>query len=238
MNLTISKRDAKLLLILLGIIILLVGYLAIYNPYTAKTEAVEAETAALQPELADLMSYYDNLDEYYAGTDAAAQTVEAELRNYPAAIRSEDVILYAVAMEKQTGATISSIAFAGEEILSQFAVMDKAADGTVAARDLTAWRTGATVSCSLSYQQLKSVIDYVNKSGDRSSLESVSVTFDSESGQLTGDVSFLQYFVAAADDEYVPSGVSGVTLGRADLFGTVAQTAQTGDTAGSGSVIG
>ena len=235
MNLTISKRDAKLLLILLGIIILLVAYLAIYNPYSAKTAAVEAETAALQPELADLMGYYENLDSYYAGIDAAAQTVEAELRNYPAAIRSEDVILYAVAMENQTGASIQSISFHAEEIQSQFSVMDKAADGSYSTRELTAWRTGATVSCSLGYQQLKKVIDYVNKSGDRSALENVNVTFDSENGQLTGDIGFNQYFVASADDAYAPTAVSGVTLGRDDLFGTAAPAGETG---AAGNVIG
>lgn len=236
MNLTISKRDAKLLLILLGIIILLVAYLAVYNPYTTRTEAVEAETAALQPQLQELQGYYQNIDSYYAGIDSAAETVEDELRHYPAAVRSEDVIMYAIAMEQQTGASISGIAFTGEEIVSQFAVMEKAADGSLASRDMTAWRTGSTVNCSLGYDQLKSLIDYINKSGDRTALDIVSVTYDSESGGLTGEATFYKYFVASAGDAYVPAAVPGVTLGRADLFGTVPAAAQT-DT-GAGSVIG
>ena len=106
MNLTISKRDAKLLLILLGIIILLVAYLAVYNPYTTRTEAVEAETAALQPQLQELQGYYQNIDSYYAGIDSAAETVEDELRHYPAAVRSEAV---RQAMEKWPFAKSASV---------------------------------------------------------------------------------------------------------------------------------
>lgn len=222
---TISKRDAKLLLILLGIIILLVGYLAVYNPYVNKTEAVEAETAALQPELTELQGYYQNLDTYEAGIDSAAGTIDNEMANYPTDVRPEDLIMYAIKLEDKIGLSVSSISFSGAEDILDFQLPVKADDGTYSLRDVSAYSSGMTVNCNLGYQQLKDMIDYIADTEHRTSLDTVSVNFNSEDGKLIGTATINKYFVAGADETYVPTEVPNVPLGTDDLFGTFSLTA-------------
>ncbi|MEG1633687.1 MAG: hypothetical protein RR314_06490 [Oscillospiraceae bacterium] len=226
---TISKRDAKLLLILLGIILLLVAYLAIYNPYIAKTEAVDAEIAALAPELSELQGHYANLDAYKSGIDTAAELMDSELRNYPSAIRDEDLIMYATTLQDKTGLRLTGVAFTGAEAILQFQEVSVAENGAVALRDVTAWRSGATATMTLGYQELKDMIDYISKTRTRTSLESVTVTFDSETGELTGDLTFNKYFISGAGDVYSPTEVPSVPLGKDNLFGTLTPAAEAGD---------
>ena len=226
---TISKRDAKLLLILLGIIILLVGYLAVYNPYVGKTETVEAESAALQPELAELQGYYSNLDSYYAGIDDAADTVQEELEKYPSDVRPEDLIMYVISLEDKIGLDITSIVFSGVDPIITFQTVDENEDGTYAVRDVSAFRSGMTVSCSLGYQEMKDMIDYLADTPLRTALDTVSVSFNSETGKLVGTATINKYFVAGADEEYVATEVPTVPIGTDDIFGTFTVSAESGD---------
>lgn len=68
---TISKRDAKLLLCLLGIGIFLLFYLAVYGNLNSQAEKVRADTAALMPELTELRGYNTNRETYQKGIDDA-----------------------------------------------------------------------------------------------------------------------------------------------------------------------
>lgn len=237
MNLTISKRDAKLLLILLGIVILLVAYLAVYNPYISKTDAVRAEADALRPQLSELQGYYANLDAYNAGIDECADTMSTQLERYPTDVRSEDLLMYAVQLQQSTGIAVQGISFTGPEVLSQFSEISKADDGTYTTRDAAAMRSGATLTMSLSYQSLKDLLDTLSGEAHRTALDNVGVTYDSETGALTGDATFYRYFITGDGDEYVRTTVPSVPLGTEDLFGTVPGADGT-DTGGDVTIIG
>lgn len=226
---TISKRDAKLLLILLGIIILLVGYLAVYNPYVNKTEAVEAETSALRPTLEELNGYYQNLDSYYAGIDSAADTMEEELAKYPTDVRPEDLVMYAINLEEKIGADITGIVFSGVDPIMDFQTVSENEDGTYSIRDVSAFRSGMTLSCSLGYQEMKDMLDYLIDTNFRTALDVVSVSFNSETGELIGSASINKYFVAGSDEEYVATQVPTVPIGTDDIFGTFTVSAESGD---------
>ena len=222
---TISKRDAKLLLILLGIIILLMSYLAVYNPYLEKIEAVEAETAALRPELEKLQGYYQNLNVYQAGIDSASETMTAELANYPSDIRAEDLIMYAVSLENKVGVKVTGITFSEPQPILSFQTISETSDGGWDAVDLTAYRTGMTVSCSLGYQALKDMADYLADTQYRTALDTVSVSFNSESGELIGTAGINKYFVASGTEDYQATEVPKVSIGTDDIFSTIGITA-------------
>jgi len=226
---TISKRDAKLLLILLGIIILLVGYLAVYNPYVGKTEAVQAETAALQPELSELQGYYQNLDSYYAGIDSAADSMAEELENYPTDVRPEDLVMYTISLEEKIGLDVTSIIFSGVDPIMDFQTVFANEDGSYSTRDVSAFRSGMTISCSLGYQEMKDMIDYLTETPFRTALDTVSVSFNSETGKLIGTATIVKYFVAGADEVYVATEVPTVPIGTDDIFGTFAVSAEIGE---------
>lgn len=230
---TISKRDAKLLLILLGIIVLLVCYLAVYSPYTTRADSVRSETEALRPTLEQLQSYSQNLDAYKADTETAKTAIADALTRYPTDVRQEDLIMYTVDMADRTGLSVDSISTDTPAALLQFTENTENADGTLTPRTLTAFTRSATLSCSMTYSALKSMIDYISTSALRTALDSVTVSYDSETAGLTGTVTFDKYFITGDGDTYTATDVPSTALGRDNLFGTLTPAATgTDETAG------
>lgn len=217
---TIRKRDAKLLLILLGAVVLLIGYFSIYIPYSALADGVTSQTDALRPQLTKLQGYYQNLSAYRTGTDSAKSTIDAEMKRYPTDVRPEDMIMYAETLRTNFGLNVKSISFSRPAPLLQFKGIEAKGNG-YSIRSLTAYKRSMTISCDVSYQKMKDMIDYINSTGLRTSLESITVSFDSGSGQLTGDAVVDQYFVTGDGDKYTATQVPDVSLGKGDLFGTV-----------------
>lgn len=225
---TISKRDTKLLLMLLGIIILMATYLAVYNPYISKTEAVQAETAAIKPELTELEGYYENLSTYQAEIESFRQTIEDELKNYPTQIRPEDLVMYAIGLEDSIGLNISSIAFSQTEPMMPLQLPQQDESGLFSLREASAYHSGMTISFALGYQQLKDTIDYLAKTDKRTALDTISVSFNAEDGGLLGTATINKYFVAGPDETYVETIVPNVPIGTDDLFGTFTAVAADG----------
>lgn len=217
---TISKRDAKLLLILFGIVILLVGYLAVYNPYNNKADEVKAEISELETSAEELRGYYNNLDAYYAGIDSASEIIEEEMGRYPTSVRHEDMIMYAISMEKDIDIDITNISFSGPNVVAAFQGASEDENGETVVKDMTAQQNAMTVSCDMSYKGLKDMIKYITKTEQRTTLDSVSVSFDAETAQINGSATFNKYFISSPDDEYVETQVPKIPLGKDDLFGT------------------
>ncbi|MEA4966114.1 MAG: hypothetical protein VB055_09870 [Oscillospiraceae bacterium] len=219
MNITITKKDAKLLLVLLGILILLVGYLAVYTKYSNLTDDMNGEIKDLKVTADELQGYYDKLDTYRAGIDAADAVVTAELAKYPSAVRYEDQVMYAIGLQEDTGLEVTGIAYANPVQVSAFQRLTR--DGnTVTASNVTAMEYPVTLTMNLTYAQLKGLISYVDATELRTALDIVSVSFDAEIGNLTGSVVINQYSVSDGTEPYAATEVPDVPLGVSDLFGT------------------
>ena len=222
---TISKRDAKLLLILLGIVIFIVAYLAVYNPYISRTEEIQAEISGLQPSLTELSEYHGKLDTYRAGAEKARQTIEEELEKYPVSVRPEDYVMYAITLEKEIGLDIDSIAFTAAKPMLSLRLPYQSGNGQYAFRDVTAYQSGMNISFSLDYLQLKRAIDYIAATRHRTSLDTVSISFNPENGKLLGTATVKKYFISAGDEPYEATRVPSVPIGTDNLFGTFNVTA-------------
>jgi hypothetical protein len=215
----ISKRDANLLLLLLGIVIFLFGYFGVFSPTQTKTDVIRAEVKGLAPTLQELQGYQDNLSAYQAGIDKASATIGEEMLRYPTDVRSEDLVMYAIYLEKDLDIDVTSVEFSETVPIAQINSVVKT-DGGYTLSPLTAYECSMTAACSLSYAELKALLLYPGKTPARTTLGNLSISFDAESGQLTGSVVFDKYFVTSGSDPYVPTEVPKVELGTRDPFGT------------------
>jgi len=217
---TISKRDMRMLFMLLGAVFLLVGYFAVYHPYMEKADAVQADIDELQPKLDTLRDYFQNIDAYQAGIKETKRTVQTEMEHYSTDIRPENMILYAKSIETNFGVDVTGISFDDPISVLEFQGVEEQ-DGAYSVRDLTAFQRSMTINCNLSYQQMKDMIDYINTTEQRTSLDSINITYDAESGELTGDATLKQYFVTGKGDKYIAADVPDMELGKGNLFGTM-----------------
>jgi hypothetical protein len=214
----LSKRDAKLLLILLGLVVFLLSYLLIYNRYTAKSDELDAQIAQMRPQLATLEDYNKNLNSYEAGiAEAKVSTAEA-MKQYPTQILPENAILYADELEKKVGITASELSFAEPVLVSEFNGVTQSGQNDVSVT-MDAYETTMTMSCDLSYAQLKNLLTYVYQSPLCCGVPAFSVSYDASKAALTGTVSVAQYSISYENAESSRGVMPFVPQGQTNLFG-------------------
>jgi hypothetical protein len=69
-----------------------------------------------------------------------------------------------------------------------------------------------------SYQSIKDVIEKINTDQDRKSIETLSLAFDSETGDLSANVSMSLYSLTGTEATYTTPTVDGVVFGTSNIF--------------------
>lgn len=215
----ISQRDAKLLFVLGGLLIFLILYMGVVTPLQEKTEQVQADIEVLAPELAALEAYQQELPAHERETAQLAETLQAELARYPAAVKEEDFLVYLLDLEAATGAVMDSVTFTAPEIALQFPCIVQQ-DGKTVTADVTAYRTGVTMTNALNYPQLKHSLAYIYDSPMQAALDEVSVSYNAETGNLNGSFTLSRSAISWSGAEYIPAELPAADKGVFDPFGT------------------
>lgn len=215
----VSKRDAKLLLVLAGLLVFLGLYLGVFNRFQAKADAVRQSINELQPQLDELEQQYLDLAKYEQGIRDYRSSVETELAAYPVGIKEEDFLSWLLRLEAREGIRIDSVSFDAPALLSEFpAVMEKG--GADAHTTMDAYRAGVVMVGQMTYPQLKSVVDALYADDVQTSLDSVALSYNMETGKLTGTFAIARYYVQWEDSVYEAEPVPETPLGVNDPFGT------------------
>lgn len=220
MKLTLSAKDKKLILIFGALALFLALYFAVYMPFTDKTEALEAEIAKKEPRLEQLETYQQNLALYEKSIKEDKAALEQLSVHYPNAVRPEDKIMYAVDLEKDVGLAISAVSFAEPALYAEFPGVRPQPDG-YETLSLAGWQSGMSLSCNLSYPELKNVIAYIYDTTYSTALDAVSVSYDSSTGNLTGTMNLSKFYVTGLDDTYRETDAGDIPLGQPNPFRTL-----------------
>lgn len=227
----ISKHDQKLILVLLGILIFLGAYFGICKTYNSKRTNTESQISELSVELDTLRAYSADQSSYQSEIDRIGAEINSTLSKYPSDVRSEDLIMFAIDLEEKIGIKIDNIAIVAPDPVSNFSIPKEAQDGIKIA-PVASMRIGMTINCSLSYEQMKKLLDYVYASSKKSDVSNVSVSYSSETGALNATISMDKYFIASEDYTYSETDIPSVSLGTDNPFGTFTVTAETPTTTG------
>ncbi len=226
----ISKRDLRLVLILLSILIFILAYFLVYSKYETRTGEVETQKKELQTKLSQLQGYSNKLGEYEQAIESNKQTIKNEIAHYPNDVRSEELIMYAVDLEDEVGLSISTASFSGPQLVMPLrAILER--DGTTENLTLTAYRNTLSITAELTYQQLKSFIDYINYTTYVTKLNTANLSFDSETGELMSTIIIDKFFITGADAEYYETEVPVMGYGTENIFGTITKAEPAAETA-------
>jgi len=217
---SISKHDQKLILVLLGLAIFLASYFGISKAYNEKRLDVESQTAALSAQLDTLRSYNAQQSTYQSEIDTIDQSLSTKLALFPSDIRSEDLIMFVTELEAQVGISVSNISLAAPQLITKLTIPEKSDSGYQFVPKL-ALRTGLTVSCSMSYAQMKKLVTYIYANKVKTDIESISVSYNSASGELSGSVTIARYFICPTDYVYDATDIPFVQKGVDNPFGTI-----------------
>ncbi len=91
---------------------------------------------------------------------------------------------------------------------------------TTANGGVVGYKTTLVVEFKTNYDGLKKAIDFVNGYDDKMSIDTITVEFDSETGNLKGTMNLCMYALDGIGATYVEPKISDVKLGLKDIFGS------------------
>lgn len=241
----LKKSDINILLIALGLAIAAIAYFFVFTKLNEKTDAMKANNASLQQEVDRLQELANNKQKFLDDTATMQDEIENIKAQFAAAYKPEDEVLYVRDLEKSFDASAKTVNMPGT---SPMEVAQTAADQTAAAPaapaaeesvdatevtgdaapvDATAqtaapeillYQTPVTINFVASYNSIKDIVKRLNTDEMRKSVETLSLAFDSETGDLTGTMLFNMYSLTGTDVTYTTPEIPGITFGTNNIF--------------------
>lgn len=134
LNLDISMRDKKILLMFFGLVIFALGYFLGYQPQMKKAEALQAQSVPVREHLDNLLAMAQKKDFYIEETQSIQEKLDEYTAEFPADVREEDGIVLANNMENSLDMQFSNVSLGVREFVAS---MDGSTQEDVEARQQT-----------------------------------------------------------------------------------------------------
>ena len=118
MDMNISMRDKKILLMFLGVGVFATGYFFGYRPQMEEAQSIQASNESLQERLDELLKLAENKDYYLEETESLNAKVDEYTSAFPADIRPEDGIVLSMNMENSLDMQISNVGLGTREFVA------------------------------------------------------------------------------------------------------------------------
>jgi hypothetical protein len=223
----ISKRDIKMLLILFGIVIFVLCYFLVYLSFNEDNEFLLEDIEDAEFKLVQLREIEREVAGYREMAAESERLILAKQAEYPADVRAADLIMYVVELEENIGIETGGITFIQPVSIMTVQGLTESENGGYTFAAQNAYRTGVNISCSLTYQQLKDLINYVYEETPKASVHSISLSYNSATGLLYGNMIINRSFLSSNDIEYVAAQIPDMELGLPNPFGVVRPAAPT-----------
>lgn len=225
----ISDRDKKVLYIVAGIAILALAYFLGFQKMMETKNTLVEENIRLEQEVKKLMGMVAKKAQVEQETQDCRKNVEEILVNYPPELRTQDAIYQLDLMEqaveglvlKTESFTMNQPFFANgaliEGTVQDVAETTSETAGTVNAH-LAGYCSDVTATCETNYKSLKQIIEFINSSTNRMTIETISATRGEGNKELTCSISINMYSVTGTEKEYEDPNVTSSQVGKEDLF--------------------
>lgn len=251
MDMKVSKRDAALLIGLAGILIMAAVYYFVYLPMDEKKVALEAENATLTTRVNELQTLYDEKDLYIAQTESMKAEIDTICNSFPADVKTEDMIMLGVDLANTAPLSVQAInmgeaedvyhvgqavaeAKAAEEAAAAAQTATEDTDGAAAvtpapteqpagdtAAEKVLYKKLCGITYLVTYSGFKSAINTICSSTDRRTIESVTATYDINTGLIAATQNINMYYMTGTDKAYEAPSIPFIPQGTDNIFGTV-----------------
>jgi hypothetical protein len=224
---SVSSKECKLLVILVGILAVVAVYFAVYKPTMEKNTALESENATLSQKVDYLKSLVAKEEEYRSETERMNAEVAQMLVDFPSYLMIENEIMNVVDSEGVSNADIASVTV-GDPALIDVAgstTSESAGDGTTtvtssAAQQYSLFDMNTSISYTASYEGMKQLINFVAGDKDKHSVSTFTATLDNSTGYITGVMDYDAYFIYGQDKDYVSPDIPSINHGTENIFGS------------------
>lgn len=214
----ITTKDKKLILMVGGLALFLIVYSYIFRPMQEKTFQMQSEIERLERECRELEIQNTNMEAYEEQIIEYRATIADAMKLFPVDVKEEDVMSYLLKLQDKNEIELMSVAFNEPLTVVNFDGVISA-DGEDKMVHMIGQQVSTTATAELTYAKLKDVLNYIYETQTQTTLESVTVVYDSKKELLNGSFDFSRYTLGYDEAEYKPEKLPEVDLGKEDLFG-------------------
>lgn len=227
-----QKNKILLLIGLVGVFSMLLTYLYVFQPNQDKTNMIVMQNTQLQSEVTRLETIANNKQKYEQEILTMRQEISSFVERYPADILPEDTIMFIDELEDVNGVSVSAVGFGGaSEVVypgqvtllptENVANSDVEQLKDVASMDLHLYKLPLSLNIETEYYDFKDVIDYIYEHRNRMDLSAISLSFDHNTGGLSGSVTLDTYYLQGSNTKYEESFIPSMKLGVDTVFGNI-----------------
>lgn len=213
----LTKKDKRLLLVLLGLVIFALAFFGLVKPFQEKTAELETQITALTKERDLLLTHHSRQDDYLEEMQKIGRFSLQELQRFSTDVRSEDLIMYANELQEKIGLQIGGLLVEPPQTLARL-MLPPDVEGSGDLHPVVIMEARLQMSCALSYGELKQLINYINANPKKTSLGLVSASYSGEGGNLAAQLSISRYFLVTEAYEYTETQIPPVEKGSPDPF--------------------
>lgn len=220
---TISKRDIQLLIGFAGILLVILTYFFFYTKLQEKTELLKADNQILAEEVGKLESLNLQKDIFLKKMEEYNVETKRIQEGYDVGYLTEDDIMYIVNMENTSSNQLavpylnmsgpSAVALPATTIVGEMGMLP--VDNGV-----LLYQAPMNFGMEITYDGFKNMINYIYATGGTKNVESVSLMFNTSTGQLSGTMVLNRYFISNTDRIYQPYEIPNMRIGTDNLFKT------------------
>lgn len=240
----LNNQLIALLLVLGGIVIILISVFLICMPAQTDIESLKMTLEQKEAEYQQTLAIAAKQAQYEQEIAVDEANIKNILAQYPSDVKYEDEIFYVKDILETNYATLdfSSLGFSpqlmvisSDQALAAQSGGAQAADTTstdATATDANAaggmsgyqlYSTPLSLAGTIGYDDFKSLIDYINHDTQKKNYDSINLSFDENSGNLSVSMNLNFLTIGGTDNVYTPSVIPDNTgIGKENIFGSIA----------------
>lgn len=199
--LKISERDKKLLIVVMAVLIMALAYFFGYSNLSAQVDELSTKKTSLETTKRDLKEKNDNKQKYINDTDKLSKACTVLIDKYDSTTSQPNAIEFFNKTEDVTGVWVKSLSLSPATVLYKFGqIASSNVNGTSSySSNLVGYKSSINISYEGDYSQWKNFVKYINTYASKSTIDSLTATYNDSTGVVSGTASISLYAIQGGD---------------------------------------
>ena len=199
--LKVSERDKKLLIVVMAVLIMALAYFFGYSNLSAQVDELSTKKTSLETTKRDLKEKNNNKQKYINDTDKLSKACTVLIDKYDSTTSQPNAIEFFNKTEDVTGVWVKSLSLSPATVLYKFGqIASSNVNGTSSyTSNLVGYKSSINISYEGDYSQWKNFVKYINTYASKSTLDSLTATYNDSTGVVSGTASISLYAIQGGD---------------------------------------
>ena len=199
--LKVSERDKKLLIVVMAVLIMALAYFFGYSNLSAQVDELSTKKTSLETTKRDLKEKNNNKQKYINDTDKLSKACTVLIDKYDSTTSQPNAIEFFNKTEDVTGVWVKSLSLSPATVLYKFGqIASSNVNGTSSyTSNLVGYKSSINISYEGDYSQWKNFVKYINTYASKSTIDSLTATYNDSTGVVSGTASISLYAIQGGD---------------------------------------